>query len=551
MNTSKYSSEHIDGVLSLLKRENNLVELFSDIFFDIARVVAEEPTDKQKLHKLIAKTYSFLAFENDELVGFAGMDKEGSVGILVTAGGENSEKAAKSLMRALERRAAKKELASVFVLKTTNSEALLLDLGYKPFTMQEGDAPHPTMMAKEIAPKDKFTITPDKVRKIRLDPSKPIKVEEKIVVFPKVFLIVACFFVVLLTIITVAEYVKNGSIDSKFYTFFIVVGVIFAAALALFIAYMMRGARVKREILEQMEVTNGIVTEVTVHTRYVRDSDGNSDRREDVGVYYVYYDGDVKREGGFTRTYSHFNSQFFKGQEVIIAYDEDKSYLLTKYTIMDEMPAKLNASRTLPVVEADEIEEDTEAVQSTESAKQEKTGKTPRARRINDISEYMPVKESKLFYLTALVLLSMCFVAIAVTIVALFVMSSYSDVSLSTLWDGMRWFIVAVAVLPGGIGLVYLIIPLSARLKFKALLKTDFVAVKGELICSEMTYRGNESPSYACRYVDTDGDTHTIKVSSMFVKRRVQEGKTDVIVAYNYKTAIVLVKKYKLPIRLR
>ncbi|MDE6791214.1 MAG: hypothetical protein K2J61_05780, partial [Clostridia bacterium] len=315
--------------------------------------------------------------------------------------------------------------------------------------------------------------------------------------------------------------------------------------------YMMRGARVKREILEQMEVTNGIVTEVTVHTRYVQDSDGNRDSREDVGVYYVFYDGDIKREGSFTRTYSHFNSQFFKGQEVIIAYDEDKSYLLTKYTIMDEMPAKQSASHTVPEAETEESEESAEIEESAESTKQEKSGKTPRARRINDISEYMPVKESKLFYLTGIVLLGMCFVAIAVTFVALFIMTSNSDVSFSTLWDGMRWFIIAVAVLPGGIGLVYLLIPLSARLKFKALLKTDYVAVKGELICSETTYRGNGSPSYTCKYVDTDGDTHVIKISSMYVRRRVQEGKTDVIVAYNYKTAMILVKKYKLPIRLR
>lgn len=54
-----------------------------------------------------------------------------------------------------------------------------------------------------------------------------------------------------------------------------------------------------------------------------------------------------------------------------------------------------------------------------------------------------------------------------------------------------------------------------------------------------------------CKYVDTDGEAHTIKVKCMYVKRRVQDGKTDVIVAYNYKTAIVLVKKYKLPLRLR
>lgn len=532
----------------MLKRENNLVELFSDIFSDIARVVAEEPTDKQKLHKLIAKTYSFLAFENDELVGFASMDKEGGVGILVTASGEYSEKAAKSLMRALERRALKKELSSVFVLKTTNSEALLLDLGYKPFTMQEGDAPHPTMMVKEIAPKDKFTITQDKVRKIRLDPSKPIKVESKIVVFPKVFLAVACFFVVLLTIITVAEYVKNGNIDPKFYTFFIVVGVVFAAALALFIAYMMRGSRIKREILEQMEVTNGIVTDVTVHTRYVRDSDGDSDRRYDVGVYYVFYDGDTKREEGFTRTYSHFNSQFFKGQEVIIAYSEDKSYLLTKYTIMDEMPAKLPAKQSAYATESADTVESEESNESTESTKQEKT---TRARKIADISEYMPLQEHKMFYLTAFILLCTFVVAVVGILVTLVVLSANSDVSFGTLFGGVRWFLVAAAVMLGGIGLVYLIIPLSARLKFKALLKTDFVAVKGEIICSETTYRGNDSPSYECTYVDTDGDTHKIKVSSVFVKRRVQDGKTDVIVAYNYKTAIILVKKYKLPIRLR
>ena len=550
MNTEKYSLEHIGGVEDLLRRENNRVQLPSDVYFDISKLMSEEQTDKQKLHKLLAKTYSFLAFEDEELVGFASMDKEGNAGILVTVSGAHSEKAAKSLMKALERRAAKKELPRIYVMQTTESQEFFAKNGYEPMENPSGYGVNEEILVKEIAPKDKFTITPDRVRKIRLDPSKPIKVEEKIVMFPKFFLGIACFFVVLLTIIAVAEYVKNGSLDPKFNIFFIVVGVLFAAALALFTAYMLRGSRIKKEILEQMEVTNGIVTEVTVRTRYVRDSDGDRDRRDDVGVYYVYYDGDKKREGGFTRTYNYFNSQFFKGQEVIIAYNEDKSYLLTKYTIMDEMPAKLKADKAVQAQEAAE-DEIVESVEVVETAENEKTGKTKRARRITDISEYMPVKESKMFYLTAFVLLCACFVSMAVTLAALFIMSANSDVSFSTLWSGMRWFFVVEALMLGGIGLVYLLIPLSARLKFKALLKTDYVAVKGELVCSETTYRGNDSPSYECRYVDTDGEAHTIKVSSMYVKRRVQAGKTDVIVAYNYKTAIVLVKKYKLPIRLR
>lgn len=549
MNTIKYGLEHIDGVEGLLRRENNRVDLPSDVYFDIARLMSEEQTDKQKLHKSIAKTYSVLAFENDELVGFASMDKEGNAGILVTASGEYSDKAAKSLLKALERRAAKKELPRIFVLQTTESDEFFRKNGYAPMENPSGYGVNEAILVKEIAPKDKFTITPDRVRKIKLDPSKPIKVEEKIVMFPKLFLGIACFFVVLLTIISVAEYVKSGSLDSKFNIFFIVVGVIFAAALALFIAYMMRGARVKREILEQMDVTNGVVTEVTVHTRYVRDSDGNSDRREDVGVYYVFYDGDIKREGSFTRTYNHFNSQFFKGQEVVIAYNEDKSYLLTKYTILDEMPAKTNADRSVSVAE-EESEEGAE-VSEIESAKQDKNGKTPRARRINDISEYMPVKESKMFYLTAIIFFCMCAVTAGSILIMLVVSSANSGISFATLLGNSALFLIIAPAMLGVIGLVYLLIPLSARLKFKALLKTDYVAVKGELVCSETTYRGNESPSYECKYVDTDGDTHVIKISGTFVRRRVQEGKTDVIVAYNYKTAMVLVKKYKLPIRLR
>ncbi|MDE7076303.1 MAG: hypothetical protein K2O62_03160, partial [Clostridia bacterium] len=466
-------------------------------------------------------------------------------------GGEYSEKAAKSLMKALERRAAKKELPRIYVLQTTESEEFFRKNGYEPMENPSGYGVNEAILVKEIAPKDKFTITPDRVRKIKLDPSKPIKVESKIVMFPKFFLGIACFFVVLLTIISVAEYVKTGSLDSKFNLFFIVVSVIFAAALALFIAYMMRGARVKKEILEQMDVTNGIVTEVTVRTRYVQDSDGNRDRREDVGVYYVYYDGDTKREGSFTRTYSHFNSQFFKGQEVIIAYNEDKSYLLTKYTILDEMPAKQTANSSMPVAETEESEESAEVAESVESTKQEKTEKTLRARRITDVSEYMPLEEHKMFYLTAVVLFCTFFVAVVSILVTIVILSANSDISFGTIFDGARWFFVAAAVMLGGIGLVYLIIPLRARFKFKAMLKTDFVAVKGEIVCSEKTYRGNESPSYVCKYVDTDGEAHTIKVKSMFVKRRVQDGKTDVIVAYNYKTAIVLVKKYKLHLRLR
>ncbi len=550
MNTLKYGLEHIDGVEDLLRRENNRVDLPSDVYFDIARLMSEGQTDKQKLHKSIAKTYSVLAFENDELVGFASMDKEGNAGILVTASGEYSDKAAKSLMKALERRAAKKELPRIFVLQTTESDEFFRKNGYAPMENPSGYGVNEAILVKEIAPKDKFTITPDRVRKIKLDPSKPIKVEEKIVMFPKLFLGIACFFVVLLTIISVAEYVKSGSLNSEFNIFFIVVGVIFAAALALFVAYMMRGARVKREILEQMDVTNGIVTEVTVHTRYVRDSDGNSDRREDVGVYYVFYDGDTKREGSFTRTYNHFNSQFFKGQEVIIAYNEDKSYLLTKYTILDEMPAKTNAISSVPVAEPEESEESAE-VSEIESAKTEKNGKTPRARRINDISEYMPVKESKMFYLTAIIFFCMCAVTAGSILIMLVVSSANSGISFATLLGNSALFLIVAPAMLGGIGLVYLLIPLSARLKFKALLKTDYVAVKGELVCSETTYRGNESPSYECKYVDTDGDTHVIKISGIYVRRRVQEGKTDVIVAYNYKTAMVLVKKYKLPLRLR
>lgn len=532
MNTIKYSANYTDGVEDLLRREDNIVSLPSNIYFDIAKLMSAEHSDKQKLHKSLAKTYSFLAFENDELVGFASMDKEGCLGILVTASGEYSNKAAKSLLKALERSAAKKELANIFVVQTTDSEEFFLKNGYAPVENPDGEGLNESMLAKEIAVKEKFDITPDKVRKIRLDPSKPIKVEDKIVVLPTLLFVVACIFAGVIAVISIVEYVSNGSLDFKFNTFFIVAGVLFVLATALFTAYMLRGRRIKREILEEMEVTNGIVTSVSIERYYVRNGDGDSERRSRVSVFYSFYDGDTKRSGSASRTYQNDKIKFFAGQEVIIAYSEDNSYLLKKYTIMDELPVKSQS-------------------EGAEPAKNAEIKHTENVETVSDISEYMPIKERKIFYVCSFVFLCTEVVAVAAILVVLAVLSANSTVSFKTLLDDMSLMLIFVSVLCCGLSAFYLALPLSARLKYKSLLKVGYKAVNGKLVCSETTYKGNGSPRYSCVYKDTEGVAHEIKLRRWYANRMVAAGKTDAVVVYDNKTAIVLVKKYKLPIRLR
>ena len=179
---------------------------------------------------------------------------------------------------------------------------------------------------------------PEDVVRLKLDPSKKIKVEGKTAFFPYMFLGLACFFAILLTILAVSS-VKNsadGKLDSKYNMFIIIISIFFAAALATFIGYVVRGIKLKKEVLS-MNVTNGLITSLTSEENIVRDKDNHYRERVQsvtLNITYVFYDDEMqKRTGRFSHKFSGEAPEYREGQEVVVAYSNGKCYILKKYTI--------------------------------------------------------------------------------------------------------------------------------------------------------------------------------------------------------------------------
>ncbi|MDE7079013.1 MAG: hypothetical protein K2O95_02710 [Clostridia bacterium] len=337
MNTVRYKKEDIDQALMLLKDFENNVDIPSKSYSEIVALLDEALVDSEKLSKLLSKNYTVLAKEDDDVVGLASMDSEGNVGLLVARDGSDFTKTIKSLVRALERNATKKGLPCLQAWKLDSSQELLTKCGFvleKLIDEEEGE--QGLFMIKKLKIEEKIDLSPDRVKQFTLNPNKPIKVEGKTSIFPIVFFTMACFFTALLIAISVSSYKNSpdGKLGSNFTMFFVIIGILFAVSLAILIAYIVRGKRLKKEVLS-MQVTNGVITDVIRNERIEYDKDRRQRTKyTEITLIYIFYDDEmIKRTGKFYHKYNGKNSDFFPGQEIVVAFSSGKCYLLKKYTL--------------------------------------------------------------------------------------------------------------------------------------------------------------------------------------------------------------------------
>lgn len=325
MNTARYNKGDLKGAQALLQSAENCV-IPSEYFQGAA-----------ELHTLLSKAYTVIAEEDGELYGLASLDKGGNLGLLYVSD-ENFKKTAKLLVRALERLADKKGVPQISVTPSEGTVKIFKECGYLKSTdagknIEEGGEIYYKTVVEE---KPTIDFPPENVKRFTLDARKPIKIEGKLSIFPALFFGIACFFAILLTILGVAA--KRGSPNvygaENIPLFAVIIGVLFAVALAIFAAYIIRGVKLKRQVLS-MTVTNAVITEVFTETYWTYDREGDSERQERLTLHYLYYDENMQlRSGSFTHKYGHYAPDFYEGQEIVIACSGELNYILCKYTIL-------------------------------------------------------------------------------------------------------------------------------------------------------------------------------------------------------------------------
>ncbi|MDE6614451.1 MAG: hypothetical protein K2K24_02975, partial [Clostridia bacterium] len=131
MKTLRYKKQNINEVVSLLKGSENLVDLPTSSFKDVAVLLKDSIVDSEKMSKLLNKYYTVLAWENDEIIGLASMNGEGEIGWLTVKEGASLIKTAKSLLNTIERGAVKREIPTLYVWKLDESGKLLSKCGFE------------------------------------------------------------------------------------------------------------------------------------------------------------------------------------------------------------------------------------------------------------------------------------------------------------------------------------------------------------------------------------------------------------------------------------
>ena len=509
MKTERYDSEYLSRAVELLRAAQNAVVPTAQ-FSALSELV---DGDAEKLNKLLRGAYTVVALENDEPIGLASLDKSGRIALVAIDGGAPFDKTAKTLLRALERRAVKKELPELSVSPTTVKD-VCVELGYAP---TEADA---SVFTKRAVDKSAVDLPPERVKRIELDPNAPIGIEGKSSVFPVVLFAVACFFVMLWTILFFTVGMNEpGGVDGKYFILLAVVCAIFVAALAIFITHFVKRAALHKEI-RAMSVTNGIVTDVSANTYHVRRDKNDTERYTNIAVWYIFYDADMrKHKAVYRHKYKGNGAYFYVGQELVVAYSDNTSYILNRYTAVSRDAA-----------------EPTGETESDETAK-------PKKAAVKDPSELVPFGAVKWNMLFAIVLFAVVIIADG----ALLLFCGISAAEKSTpLWNELRFmlpFIIVVFVGFGGWASIYAVRSIKARSEYRAVLRNGATFVRGRLLCTEKTFDAKNKPKFYCEFVTTSGEKRKKKVPNMLASRLVMHGDTDVTVAYAGSAAVVLVPK--------
>lgn len=366
--------------------------------------------------------------------------------------------------------------------------------------------------------KTKKTIEPIKSKFYRLDPSKPIAVEGHRSAFPIVLLLVAIFFCAILAFIVIVNKDDETYDESAYMLFYILCGVLLGVAVILNVAYVIRKVLVRKRILAS-DVTRATITFVSVEEYTTRDNDGDTHTKERVSLTYEFYDKlGNKRAEHLHKTYGKA-PDFYEGQQIVIAFDETKCYVLSKYALLDDDMAENSSSN---------------------SALQSLTGETLNI----NVDKYAPLGYNKTYYIMAGVYLALSvFVAALMTYFALTVKDNFVWVYLGML--GIFFTI------PTVLAIISALIPFRAKRRYDAILAVGATYTHGVLECTNKVYGNNAASKYLCKYVDLNGDLKQFNVEASQARKRVRYNDTEVIVAYAQDKAVALVPKSDLKIVIR
>nr|MDE5714520.1 hypothetical protein [Anaeroplasmataceae bacterium] len=525
-NTLKYELKYLDSVLKLLHSTKNLVNLPSDDFFELANLFSNEECDEKKIDRVLKKVYTILAIEDNILKGIAIMDKDGSVGVFCVAEDQTQSKTCRLLQNALERYAVKKELTLITLLPVEQACLLFKQFGYEPF--DGADEVNEFMLVKKL--KNPIQLDLNCVQRINLDFHKPILVEGKTSFFPWFLLMLGSFFAVLYFILFITRF---GSVyyyehQSNYMILGMIIGIFFTVSIVQFVMYCIQIKKLKKEVLS-MHITNGIVISHTSDSFwnlkgehfYTKSYQSRVPTKTKHHVKYMYYDDEMQPcEGNFTHKYMGRGQYFYEGQELIIAFNEKRSYILRKYTIINKTSSN-DSPQTFKDSEGN-IKE-------------------------HELSNYKPLYSAKMYFMYALSFFVMFMFALIIAFIFAYLLSKDLNVSFGNgFLHLLPLFIFAVLVL-GIPSLCFFIFPLYYLKKFKKLLfDKDTKIYQGKLIHGDGKLQSKNGLKFYCEYQEGH-EMKKIRVLRKFVAILVKKKRSSVYVLVNHSITMVLIEKGKYP----
>lgn len=349
----------------------------------------------------------------------------------------------------------------------------------------------------------------------KLDPSKPVVAEGQRSALPWILLLVAIFFCAILAFIVIVNKDSDVYDESEYKIFYILCGVLLGVAVIVFIAYLIRNCRIRARI-RNCDVTYATISSVVVEEYTTRDNDGDSRTKERVSLTYKFYDklGNLRSEQ-YNKTYGKA-PDFYEGQQIVVAFDETKCYVLSKYTLLDD-GAFCNSYPPL-TDNADESDLSGETVH----VKPDK---------------YVPLGYDVRFYISSAIYLTFALLSAALlTYFAITVKDAFVWVYIC--FVGVFFAVFAI------LAVCSFVVPYKVKRKYDAILSVGAKFTHGRLESTAKVF-GNKT-KYVCKYVDTDERIHYFSVNASLSKKLVRYGDTDVIVAYADDIAVALVEKVPL-----
>ena len=350
-----------------------------------------------------------------------------------------------------------------------------------------------------------------------LDKSRPYKAEGAVSFhFSKILIIFSSVYIVGVILFTVINLIINIDIFEEFGAtlapvFLFVLGMFF---LSLGIIFRIKDKKLKKreeEILKNCVLTDGRITEYSCVQREYRDSDGTNVNYE-VELKYTFYDKDLTvRSGKYCGTYG-YDPEFYKGQYLMIAFNENDSLILKLFTVKKSDEKKFLAN------EARRSDDYFDGL----------TGE------LLDVDVKKPIKDyeySIVWFWAAFAL----FVFLAAYTIPIGIIVVPQILSIKFIVPEI-FAIVGIFLLP-----VILAVAIIALLcgfvkrhkKFKKIISGNPFFTFGKMFASEKTYRGGLHKKVFYCYIDKWGEKHTETVTSPPFHKKIQDENLDVVVAYD------------------